>query len=235
MARTIGHPFSLEYALHHAGWLRQHCRLGDEAQAAGDEQIDIATEQGFAFWHATGTLYRGAGLVLQGNLEGGLPLLVEGLESYRATGAELALPYYLSLLGDGYTRAGRFEDAHRAMDEALALAEKNDDRFQEAELHRLLGELHLAETDDQAAAEGCFRTAIETARRQQSKAWELRATTSLARLWQRHGRRDEARAALAAVYGAYTEGFTTPDLVDAKVLLESLAGNCIGDSVGTAV
>ncbi len=229
LAHTIGHPFSLEYALHHASWLRQHCQLGDEAQAAADEQIEIATEQGFAFWHATGTLYRGGGLLLQGNHEGGLPLLVAGLESYRATGAELALPYYLSLLGDGYTRAGRFEDAHRALGEGLDLADKNDDRFQEAELHRLLGELHLAETNDQATAEECFHTSIETARRQQSRAWELRATTSLARLWQRQGYGNEARDALAAVYSTYTEGFTTPDLVDAKALLETLGNERMRD------
>src|SRR5262249_31130893 len=133
------------------------------------------------------------------------------------------LPYYLSILGDTYTQAGRFPDARKALDEGLALAEQNDDRFQEAELHRLKGELHLAEADDQDAAEACFCTATETARRQQSKAWELRATMSLARLWQRRGRRNEARAALAAVYGAFTEGFTTPDLVDAKALLDSLA------------
>ena len=91
------------------------------------------------------------------------------------------------------------------------------------ELHRLLGELHLAETDDQAAAAKCFRTAIKIARRQQTRAWELRATTSLARLWQRQGRRDEARKALTAVYASYTEGFATPDLVDAKALLETLS------------
>ena len=86
-----------------------------------------------------------------------------------------------------------------------------------------MGELHLAETDDQTTAEACFRTAIEIARRQQSRAWELRATMSLARLWQRQGRRDEARDALATVYRTYTEGFTTPDLVAARVLLERLA------------
>jgi predicted ATPase len=123
-----------------------------------------------------------------------------------------------------YTQVGRFEDAGRTLDEGLALVEEQDDRFQEAELHRLKGELHLAEADDQAAAEGCFCTAIETARRQQSKAWELRATMSLARLWQRQDRRNDARAALSAVYGTYTEGFTTPDLVEARTLLEALAG-----------
>ena len=104
------------------------------------------------------------------------------------------------------------------------LAEKNDDRSQEAELHRLKGELLLAESPDQvAAADSHFQQALATARRQQDKAWELRATMSLARLWQRQGRRAEARAALAAVYGTYTEGFTTPDLVDAAALLEALA------------
>ena len=133
------------------------------------------------------------------------------------------MPYYLGMLGDAYTQLGRFEDALLAFNEALAVAERNDDRFQEAELHRLKGELHLAKSNDQAAAEGCFRTAIETARRQQSKAWELRATMSLARLWQHQGRHDEARAALAAIYGTYTEGFTTPDLVEAGALLETLA------------
>lgn len=223
LARTIGHPFSLEYALHHAGWLRHHCLLGDEAQAAADEQINIATEQGFTFWRATGTLYRGAGLILQGNLVIGLPLLVEGLESYRATGAKLALPYYLSLLGDGYTRAGLLGEALKALNDGLSIAEENDDRFQEAELHRLLGELHLAKKDDQGTAEVCFRKAIETARGQQSRAWELRATTSLARLWRRQGRSEQARHELAAIYATFTEGFTTPDLVKSKSLLEELA------------
>ncbi len=90
-------------------------------------------------------------------------------------------------------------------------------------MHRLKGELLLAESPDQVpAALECFQRAIETARHQRSKAWELRATMSLARLWQRLGRRDDARAALAAVYSTYTEGFTTPDLMDAKALLEYL-------------
>jgi tetratricopeptide (TPR) repeat protein len=127
------------------------------------------------------------------------------------------------MLGDTYTQTGRFQDARKTLEEGLAVAEKNDDRFQEAELHRLKGLLYLAEADDQDAAEGCFRQAIETARRQQSRAWELRATMSFARLWQRQGRRDQARAALAAVFDMYTEGFTTPDLLDAAALLKALA------------
>src|SRR5262249_7023380 len=114
------------------------------------------------------------------------------------------------------------KDACRTLDEGLALAEKHDERCQDAELHRLKGELLLAEAPDQASgAEDCFRQAIETARRQQSRAWELRATMSLARLWQRPGRRDEAGDVLAAVYRTFTEGSTPPDLVDAAALLSS--------------
>ena len=139
-------------------------------------------------------------MLLQGRREEALPLLLKGFDAFRATGAEVRVPSYLGMLGDAYTQSARFEDAHQALDEGLAVAEKNDDRCHEAELHRLKGELLLAESPDQtAAAEDCFRRAIETARRQQSKGWELRATMSLARLWQRQGRRGDAHAALAAV------------------------------------
>jgi class 3 adenylate cyclase/tetratricopeptide (TPR) repeat protein len=223
LARHVRSPFSLGFALYNVNWVLQLCRLGVEGLAAAEEQIKLATEQGFAWWLTTATMFRGAALLLLGRLDEALPVLQKGLEAYRATGSGMALPYYQSIQGDAYTQAGRFGDAVRALDEGLALAEKNDDRSQEAELHRLKGELLLAEANDQAAAERCFRTAIETSRRQQSRAWELRATMSLARLWERQDRRDQARDALAEVYGAYTEGFATPDLVDAGALLDVLA------------
>jgi predicted ATPase len=206
-------------------WVLHRCRLAAEALAAAEELTRLATEQGFAWYLVTGTIFRGAALLRLGRLQETLPVFLKGLDAYRATGSELALPYYHSMLGDAFTQAGRFQDACRTLDEGLALGERNDERCQEAELHRLKGELLLAEAPDQASgAEDSFRQAIETARRQQSRAWELRATMSLARLWQRQGRRDEARAALAAVYGTFTEGFTTPDLVDAAALLNGLAG-----------
>ena len=222
LARLINQPFSLEYALHHTGWLHQHCRLGAQTQASGEEQMRVATEQGFLFWHASGTLYAAGGLLLQGRLEQGLRLLQKGLDAYRATGAGLALPYYLSMLADACTQTGRFAEAHMALDEALTLVEKNDERFQEAELLRLKGELLLAESGDQTTAEECFRRAVESADRHQSKAWKLRATTSLAQLWQKQDRREEALTALSAVYSTFTEGFSTPDLVDAAALIENL-------------
>jgi predicted ATPase len=224
LSRQIGHPFSLCLALYCVNWVLQLCRLATEALAAAEEQMRLATEQGFPFWIATGTIYRGAALLRLGRLQEALPVFLKGLDAYHATGSA-AQPYYHSMLGDAYRQTGRFGEALRAVDEGLAIAEKNDDRTQEAELHRQKGELFLAESPAQVgAAEDCFRQANETARRQQSRSWELRATMSLARLWQRQGRRDEARAALAAVYDTFTEGFTTPDLVDAVALLNSLAG-----------
>jgi predicted ATPase len=224
LARTIGHAFSLEHAVDFAAYLSHYCRMGAEVQARGEEEMAVATEQGFPFWHALGTLHKGAGMLLQGRHEESLPLLLKGFTAFRATGAEVRVPSYLGLLGDAYTRLARFEDAHRVLDEGLAVAAKNDNRCHEAELHRLKGELFLAQSPDRSSdAEACFSRAIETARQQQSKGWELRATMSLARSWRRQGRRGDARAALTAVYETYTEGFTTPDLVDARGLLESLA------------
>ena len=226
LAGTIGHAFSTAHAVDFTACLYHDCRIGAEVQRAAEEEIAIATEHGFELWEALGVLHKGAGMLLQGRIDDALPLLLGGLQAFRATGAGLRIPYYLSMLGDAYTQAGRFAEARIAFDEAFATAEQNDDRFQEAELHRLAGELLLAESPDRddaaAAAEACFRRAIDLARRQGSRAWELRATTSLSRLWQRQGRSEEARGALAAVYGRYTEGFATPDLVDARVLLDSL-------------
>jgi serine phosphatase RsbU (regulator of sigma subunit) len=223
LARDINHPFSLEYALHHSAWLHQHCRLGAETQAAGEEQIRIAADQGFPFWHATGTLYRAAGLLLQGKLETGLAFLENGLKAYRATGAGLGLPYYLSLLAEACIQARRLNDAHLALDEAFALVEKNDEHFQEAELLRLRGELWLAEVGDQKMADDCFRQAIETARRQQSRSFELRATMSMARRWRQQDRGHEAYEVMTTAHEHFTEGFTAPDLVEAVALLKELS------------
>jgi class 3 adenylate cyclase/predicted ATPase/predicted Ser/Thr protein kinase len=226
LAREIGHPFSLAYALHHTAWLCQYCRLGAEVQAAAEEEIAIATAQGFALWQATGTFFKGAGLLLQRERSEGLPLLFRGLAIFRASGAELTLPCQLCIVGEACLLTGRFQDARRALREGIVLAEKNDERCQEAELHRLLGEVALAESPElDPAAEGFFRQAIATARRQQSKAWELRATMSLARLWQRQGRPEAARGTLAPLYASFKEGLTTPDLVDARALLENLGAN----------
>jgi serine/threonine protein kinase/predicted ATPase len=223
LARRIGHPFSLDYSLHHCGWLYQQSRLPARLKAVAKEEFAIAAEQGFALWHASSMFFQGAAMHLEGERDHAMPLLVKGLQAWQATGAKLTLTYQFGALGEAYTQEGRFDDARQALEEGLALAEKNDERCHEAELLRLKGELLLLESRDQdTMAEECFQQAIETERRQQSRAWELRATMSLSLLWQRQGRCAEARAALAMVYGKYTEGFATPDLSDAGALLKIL-------------
>jgi predicted ATPase len=222
LALSIGHPFSLAYAQHHISWLYHQLRLPAETKAASEEGIQTATEQGFAMFHATGTLYKAAGVLLEGRPNEALPLLTRGLEAYRATGAGLALPYYLGIVGDAYIQAGRPDDARDALDEGLAIAEQSDELCQRAELYRLKGELALRTGSQNGDAEEYFRRAIRTAQLQLSKAWELRATTSLARLCLEQGRHDEARQMLTDTYGQFTEGFDTPDLKAAKSLLDEL-------------
>jgi predicted ATPase len=224
LARTIGHAYSLGHAVDFSAYLAHYCRLGADVQAAAEEELKIATDQGFQLWQALGLLHKGAGMLLQGQREEALPVLLKGFNAFRETGAQVRIPAYLCLLGDAYLQTARFKDAHKVLDEGLEVSEKNDDRCHEAELRRFQGELLLAESSDQGdAAERWFHQAIDTARSQKSRAWELRATMSLARLWHQQGRKDEARAALSAIYETYTEGFKTPDLVDAAAMLKILS------------
>jgi len=139
------------------------------------------------------------------------------------------LPGILCSLVEAQAKAGHPEEGLTTLAEALALVEQTAERHWEAELYRLRGELLLMQGDDAEAeaslhkAESCFQHAVEVARRQRAKSWELRATVSLCRLWQKQGRMDEARQMLAEIYGWFTEGFDTPDLQEAKALLEELS------------
>jgi len=225
MAREQSQPFGLCIALHQEGWFFSDCRFGKEAQSVGSEEFEVASKHGFPMWAATGRIWKGAGLMRQGLTEEALPLLLQGLESYRATGSAISLSHYLCLQGEACLRAGKFAQAHQALREGLAVAEQNDERYQHAELQRLMGELHFTERSDAAAAAECFHAAIGIARTQRSRAWELRAIQSLARLWRKQGRHVESRTLLAPIYAAFTEGFTMPDLVDAKTLLEDTANS----------
>jgi class 3 adenylate cyclase/predicted ATPase len=222
LARSIDHPFSLAYALHHTSWLFQYMRLPAEALATGGEQIRFAADQGFPLFRATGLIYEAGGLLLRGRAAQSLSGLLEGLNSYRATGAALALPYYLGLLGTALIESGPASDAEAVLDKALSVAGESRDLCHEAELHRLKGEL-AARHDGSNAAEANFYKSIEIAQRQQSKAFELRATTSLARFYQRTNRRSEAQIKLSAALTSFTEGLATPDLKDARTTLTQLA------------
>jgi predicted ATPase len=192
--------------------------------------ISLATEQEFSVHWAFGTFHRGLALVRQGQDEGTVQMQ-RGLNAYSTTSNELIKSYMLAGLSEGYAKAGQTEPGLTLLAEALALVNKGDSRLWEAELHRLKGELLLmqsrdkerAPTDQIAEVEACFSQAIAVARQQQAKSLELRATTSLCRLWQAQGKQAEAHAMLAAIYGWFTEGFDTVDLIEAKTLLDALA------------
>jgi len=174
---------------------------------------------------AWATSLRGWTMAEQGHNEEGIAQIQEGLAASRATGAELWRPYHLCLLAEACTETGRLDDGLNAFTEALAAADEREDRHYEAEIHRLKGELLLKQNNSNASeAQSCFERAIEIARKQSAKSWELRATTSLARLLSQQGYREQARTMLADIYNWFTEGFDTADLRDAKALLDELAG-----------
>src|SRR5262249_9539537 len=154
----------------------------------------------------------------------GIAQMHQGLAAYRATGAELFRTYWLALLAEAYGTAGQVQEGLQVLDEALALVDKNGERYWEAELYRRKGELLLRSGDRGAepGAEGCFQQALAVAHRQQAKALELRAVLSLRRLWQQQGKRSEGYQLLAEVYGWFTEGFATADLQEARTLLDEL-------------
>jgi predicted ATPase len=167
-------------------------------------------------------MLRGRALVEQGQVAEGLAQIRQGMADWEATGAQIR-SFTLMLLADAYRHMGHLEEGLRVLAEAEAVAQARGERFMAAELSRLTGELLLAQSAaHQVAAETCFQQALAVARRQQAKSLELRAAMSLTRLWQRQGKRAEARELLAPVYGWFTEGFDTADLQEAKALLEAL-------------
>ena len=169
-----------------------------------------------------GTIWRGWALTTRG--EEGIAQMWQGLAAWRALGGEIWRPSLLALLAEAYGKTGRSAKALAVLAEALALADSSGERHYQAELYRLKGEFLLASpTENQAEAEACFRQAIAIARRQSAKSLELRAVMSLSRLYQKQGKQAEARPMLAEIYGWFTEGLDTPDLVDAAAQLNGLA------------
>jgi predicted ATPase len=174
------------------------------------------------------TILKGWTLAEEGQVEEGLIQMRQGLDAHAATGARLSRLYYLALIAEAHGKVGRFEDGLAELDEALDLVQITGEREHEAELHRLKGELMLKSCrvgsphSINEEAKQCFQDAIDIARNQQAKSLELRAVTSMARLWQQQGKKEQARQMLAEIYGWFTEGFDTADLKEAKALLEEL-------------
>jgi TOMM system kinase/cyclase fusion protein len=224
LAQQSAHPFSLSAALCTAACFHHFRREVRAAQERAEAAIVLATEQGFPYWRAFSALLRGWALAQQGQAKEGIEQMTQGLVAHRATGAELGRPYWLALLAEAYSVIGQPESGLTALAEALTLVDTTGERLWESELYRLKGALLLQQNSgNQAEAETCFQQAITIAQNQQAKSWELRAATSLARLWQRQGKRQEAYDLLEPVYHWFTEGFDTADLREAKALLYELA------------
>jgi len=181
----------------------------------------VTTEQGFSLYRALGTLLRGWVKVKNGEMAEGISLLRSGSTAFRATGSEAFVPYYIALLARACEIVGQVEEALTLLDEALQIADRTRERWFAAELNRLKGQLLLGQGYPEAAEE-LYRKALRIAEEQEAKLWELRATMSLARLRRDQDRRAEARDLLAPIYGWFTEGFDTPDLREAKALLDEL-------------
>jgi predicted ATPase len=222
-AQQLRHAFTLAQALLFSAFLRQLRREPQAAQELAEAQRALCTEQSFGQYLAWGRIPRGWALVAQGQVAEGIAQICEGVAAWRARGARVGLPWFLTLLAEAYGRVGQVEVGLHALDEALEAMQTMEDRIYEAEVHRLKGELLQQSAAQQEEAEERLQQALAVARRQQAKSWELRAAMSLGRLWQQHGKRAEARELLAPIYGWFTEGFDTADLQEAKALLEELA------------
>ena len=229
LSRKLSHRFTLAHALLYASSL--HSSLGEVqlAQEAVKGLIEISADQGFAFLLAQGTIWQGYLLAAQGQGEEGIAQIRQGLTAFRATGAGIALPVYLSFLATAHTVVEQVEEGLSVVAEALEVVQRTGERQNEALLYRLKGDLILQKAEAnlqasnlQAEAEACFQKALDVARHQSAKSLELGAAMSLARLWQEQGKTVEARNLLAPVYNWFTEGFDTKDLQEAKALLAEL-------------
>jgi predicted ATPase len=223
LAQELAHPYSLAVAQHYAAILHDRRREAPVVQAQAEAFLTLATAQGFPLYVGLGTFWRGKALAVHGRGDVGLTQMNQGLAAVVATGLTLARPLCLVPLAEAVGKAGQIAEGLHLLAEALAAFEANEQGDGLPEMYRLQGEFLLSQAiPDAVQAEACFQQALAVARRQQAKSWELRAATSLSRLWQRQGKRDEARELLAPIYGWFTEGFDTADLEEAKALLEEL-------------
>jgi predicted ATPase/class 3 adenylate cyclase len=223
-AREIGHAPTLMVALYYTPATYLLCGNYQAANAAIGELLALADEKNSAHWRAAGMLVRSSLIALTGAAADAAPAITAGLAAYRSTGATGWTPSYLSYLARAHAELGQLDDAWRCIGEATALVETSKERWWEADIHRLAGEIALMSPQpDAGKAQACFERALAVARAQQAKSWELRAAMSMARLWRDQGKAKQARELLAPVYEWFTEGFDTLDLKEAKLLLHELA------------
>ncbi|HJQ70875.1 MAG TPA: AAA family ATPase [Blastocatellia bacterium] len=241
-ALKLSEPICLAHAHLFAATLYQLRREELKAQESAEAALAVSGEHGLVMYQAMATIMRGWALLKQGRQEEAIKQMRQGLADLQTTGTELVRPHFLGLLAEALGDARQTEEGLRLLDEALAAVRHNGEGYYEAELHRIKGEVLLIQATGRgvwraakggkavvrpdpptvARAEDCFNQSVKIARQQRAKSWELRAVTSLARLYQKQGKQVEARDLLAQVYDSFTEGFDTADLREAKTLLDEL-------------
>jgi len=222
-ARRLAHPPTLASTL---AWSTRLLSLSEDYTALSErveELVAVTDEHSFPHWAGPGNVCRGWVMVQKGDVTAGITLMQRGSSAYQATGATTWMPHFVALRASAYEIRGQVDEAVTLLDDALQIVERTGERWFAAELNRHRGRLLLRQGHSEAA-EGLYCKALSIAREQEAKLWELRAAASLARLRRDQGRRVEARDLLAPVYGWFTEGFDTPDLKEAKALLDELGG-----------
>jgi predicted ATPase/DNA-binding winged helix-turn-helix (wHTH) protein len=223
LARDLGQPFNQAVAATYLAMLQQLCADEATARASAEEALALTTEYKAPYYSAWSGILVKYALACEQPRTATTAGLRESIAAFKASGARLRLPYYLGLLAQACARAGQAQDGLAAIDEGMAASRAHNERCWDAELHRVRGELLLAGGADEAEAEAGYLRAIEIARTQQARSLELRAATSLARLWRRQRRADDARRLLQNLYSWFAEGFDTIDLREAKSLLDELS------------
>jgi predicted ATPase len=222
-ARGGGQAISLMYSLYFASYASIHCGEYTAVNERLDELIPMATEKNAAQWRGGGMMHRGAIELLTGNAAGAITMIPAGIAAWQSSGSVVFVPWYVSHMARAKAELGQFAEAWEHIKEALSAMETSGEAWCESDVHRTAGEIALLEpTPDTAKAEAHFLRAIEIARAQQAKSWELRAATSLARLRRDRGDREKACELLVPVYDWFTEGFNTRDLREAKALVDAL-------------
>jgi class 3 adenylate cyclase/predicted ATPase len=229
LARELSHPYSLALALSFGAIVHQLNQDQSAVQECAEALIKLATEKDFAMWTPWGLVLRGWALSQSGESAEGICQIREGVAAFRATGAEVMVPYFLGLLADAYRKSGQAEEGLSVLAEAQAVIDRSRECWWESELYRLKGEFTLmrgggqnSTLQDEKAAEQYFHQALNIATRQTARLLELRAAMSLSGLWQKQGKKAEARRMLLDIYGSLTEGFKTTDLQQTERLLEEL-------------
>jgi len=227
-AREIDQAATLMYALSNATWSHIYCGNYQTATELVQELLPLAQEKRAAYWTAFGLINQGYLWALTGSRSSGVSTLSSGIAAWRLTGANIWTPFFVSRLAHAYAELGDFQEASRCIEEAIEAVKTTKERWCEADISRIAGEIALTSPErDAVKAEEYFERALLVARQQQAKSWELRASVSLARLWRSQGQVQQARELLAPVYGWFTEGFDTLDLKEAKALLDELSWQAV--------